>query len=143
MEPWVVGFELLGAAAAAAALVVGILWAKQDHKDDAQRDERKASLRAEISRLDGEIQTVEDWIRTPPTDVTKIKDAKTAELYSLRDARARTQGKLEALEGDAEGVPVAASKKAFDRAKLAGILGMAAIIFGAAAGIFGLFTGDS
>lgn len=141
MEALVVVLEILGGAAAAAALVVGILWAKQDHKDMAQRDSSIESLRADTSRLEAQAKAVEDWLRTPTTDVTTVKDRKRAELYSLRETLAGTRGKLEAMEGSSEGVPVAASRKAFDRAKGAGILGMVAIVFGSAAGVFGVFTG--
>ncbi|TLM73132.1 hypothetical protein [Pseudarthrobacter sp. NamB4] len=134
--------EILGGLAAAAALVVGIMWAKQDHTDTTQRDSAIGSLHTEISNLETEAEKVRSWLRTPTTDESRVRDEKKAELNSIQERLAEARGKLKAMEGNAQGVPVAVSRKAFERAKTAGVLGMAAIIFGSAAGVLGVFTGE-
>lgn len=140
MKVLVIILEILGGLAAIFALVAGIQWAKQDHADTTQRESSMDSLRTDISNLETQAKEAEDWLRTPTTDVTTVKDEKRAEMYSHRESLAAARTKLKAMEGSVQGVPVALSQTAFERAKRAGILGMAAIVFGAAAGVLGVFV---
>jgi hypothetical protein len=116
------------------------MWSRQDHKDTTQRNSNIESVNAEANRLETLIKPLEDWLRTPTDDRTHVRDKKKDELHSLREALAEQRGKLKAMQGTAEGVPVAASKTAYERAKLAAILGMVAIVCGATAGVLGVFT---
>lgn len=138
MDIWVVVFELLGGATAATALIFGITWAKQDHKDTTTRDAKIRSTRAEIQRLESLITPLDAWFRLPDNDATDVRTAKTTERNSYREALAAEQGKLEAMEAPVDGVVVAASQTAYRRARQAAIFGMAAIIFGATAGVLGV-----
>lgn len=142
MKVLAVILEVLSALAAGAALAAGVWWAKQDHRDTALLEQRRTELKGEIATLRAKEKNAFDWIQNPPTNAVKETEAKRNELYAARGELAGKLAALAALEDDAKGVPVAASWEAFARAKWAGRLGMAAIVFGAAAGIAGLLTGE-
>lgn len=142
MKVLVVIFEFLSAIAAGVALYAGWRWAQQDHADTEARKQREDQLERDITDLEGKEKAAYDWLQTPTTDVARIKEAKVVERDGYRQELAQKRAELAALNGELEGVPVATSWKAFTRAKMAGKLGMAAVILGAFAGIFGLFTGS-
>lgn len=137
-EPIELGADPLGAGRRSENLLVVACPEQADQ--DCLRHLRPAGRQAK-DLVETEAEKVRAWLRTPTTDETRVRDEKKAELNSIQERLAEARGKLKAMEGNAQGVPVAVSRKAFDRAKTAGVLGMAAIIFGSAAGVLGVFTG--
>lgn len=93
------------------------------------------SLRGDISDLENRADGVREWLRTPTTDGTKVRNAKSAELTKHREDLAGAQAKLQVMESSALDAPVTISQKAFDRAKKAGYAGLAAIVCNSAAGV--------
>lgn len=136
---WLEGF---GALFAGAAIFMGFRWASQDHKDTAKHTKQLQEHRDEISRLEGERAQIDEdlSLRSDLTRVRTDNENKRTEVQGEIAARKRA---IKILETALEGVPVAASKKALQRAKWAGWLGLTAVIFGAVAGVLGALFGQT